>query len=99
MMSPQTALHDSVFRAYLVIVPVSLAVGGGFVGFLHFGLQKVLGAIWKTYRSWLVMAPIGLLVVFAGLVPVIVGVTLLSMFGFKDFARASGLYREWWMTG
>src|SRR5436309_746878 len=50
MMSPQTALHDSVFRAYLVIVPVSLAIGGGIVGFLHFGLKKDLGAIWKTYH-------------------------------------------------
>jgi len=46
-----------------------------------------------------VMAPIGLLVVFAGRVPVIVGVTLLSIFGFKEFARTSGLYRDWWMTG
>src|SRR5213075_621365 len=99
MMSPQTALHDSVFRAYLVIVPVSLAIGGGILGFLHLGLKKDLGAIWKTYRSWLVMAPIGLLVVFAGRVPVIVGVTLLSIFGFKEFARASGVYRDWWMTG
>src|SRR5438034_9131398 len=99
MMSPQTALHDSVFRAYLLIVPVSLAVGGGILGFLHLGLKKVLGAIWKTYRSWLVMAPIGLLVVFAGRVPVLVGVTLLSIFGCKEFARTSGLYRAWWMTG
>jgi len=99
MMSPQTALNDSVFRAYLLIVPVSLAIGGAILGFLHWGLGKDLGAIWKTYRSWLVMASIGLLVVFAGRVPVIVGVTLLSIFGFKEFARTSGLYRDWWMTG
>ena len=99
MMSPQTALHDPVFRAYLLIVPVSLALGGAILGFLHWGLKKELGAIWKTYRSWLVMASIGLLVVFAGRVPVIVGVTLLSIFGFKEFARSSGLYRDWWMTG
>jgi len=99
MMSPQTALNDSVFRAYLLIVPVSLAIGGAILGFLHCGLGKDLGAIWKTYRSWLVMASIGLLVVFAGRVPVIVGVTLLSIFGFKEFARTSGLYRDWWMTG
>jgi len=98
-MSPQTALHDPVFRAYLLIVPVSLALGGAILGFLHWGLGKELGAIWKTYRSWLVMASMGLLVVFAGRVPVIVGVTLLSIFGFKEFARSSGLYRDWWMTG
>ena len=25
--------------------------------------------------------------------------TLLAIFGFKEFARASGVYRDWWMTG
>jgi hypothetical protein len=39
MMSPQTALHDPVFRAYVLIVPVSLAIGGGILGFLHWGLK------------------------------------------------------------
>src|SRR5437016_13436107 len=99
MISPQTALHDPLFRAYLLIVPVSLALGGAILGFLHWGLRMELGSIWKRYRSWLVMASIGLLVVFAGRVPVIVGVTFLSIFGFKEFARSSGLYRDRWMTG
>ena len=99
MISPRTALHDPVFRAYLIIVSVSLALGGAILGFLRWGLKKELGSIWKTYRSWLVMASIGLLVVFAGRVPVIVGVILLSTFGFKEFARASGLYRDRWMAG
>ena len=98
-MSPQFALHDSVFRAYFVIVLVSLTLGGGVLGFLRFGLKKELGPIWSTYRSWLIMAPIALLIVFAGRVPFILGVTLLAIFGFKEFARASGLYRDWWMTG
>jgi phosphatidate cytidylyltransferase len=99
MISPRTALHDPVFRTYLLIVPVSLALGGAILGFLRWRLKKELGSIWKTYRSWLVMAPIGLLVVFAGRVPVIVGVILLSTFGFKEFARVSGLYRDRWMAG
>jgi len=38
-------------------------------------------------------------VIFAGRVPTIIGITLLAAFGFKEFARASGLYRDWWMTG
>jgi phosphatidate cytidylyltransferase len=99
MMSPQTALHDPVFRAYLVIIPVSLVIGGTILSFLRFGLKKELGSIWSTYRSWLVMALIGFVVVFAGRAPVILGVTLLAIFAFKEFARASGLYRDWWMTG
>ena len=99
MISPQAALHDSVFRAYLLIVPATLALGGAVLGFLSLGLKRELGPIWKTYRSWLVMAAIGLLVVFAGHMAFIGGVTLLSIFGFKEFARVSGLYRDWWMTG
>src|SRR5438552_19064031 len=81
MMSPQTALHDPVFRAYLLIVPASLALGGVILSLLHWGLKKKLGAIWKTYRSWLVMASIGLLVIFGGRVSVIFGGRLLSLFG------------------
>jgi len=98
-MSPQAALHDPIFRAYFVIVFVALALGGAVLGFLRFGLRKELAPIWSTYRSWLMMALIALLIVFAGRVPFILGVTLLAIFGFKEFARASGLSRDWWMTG
>ena len=98
-MSPSAALHSPIFLAYLRIIFVSLAGGGIVLGFLHWGLKKDLGSIWSTYRSWLVIAPVGLAAVFAGRVPTIAGVTLLAVFGFKEFARASGLYRDWWMTG
>lgn len=98
-MSPSRALYDPIFRAYLWIIFVSLLGGGIVLGILHFGLKKNLGAVWSTYRSWLIIAPLGLAVIFAGRVPTIVGVTLLALFGFKEFARASGLYRDWWMTG
>src|ERR1700736_2748394 len=99
MMSPRISLHDPIFRAYLCIVPVSLAIGGAVLGLLRWGLKKEIESIWKTYCSWLIMAPIGLLFIFAGRVPTIAGVTLLAIFAFKEFARASGLYRDWWMTG
>lgn len=98
-MSPHAALHDPVFRAYVLIVVISLASGGAVLSVLRWGCKKELGPIWSTYRSWLVMAPLGLAVVFAGRIPTIIGVTLLAIFGFKEFARASGLYRDWWMTG
>ena len=45
------------------------------------------------------IAAIGFIVVFLGRVPTIVGVTLLAIYAFKEFARASGLYRDSWMTG
>jgi phosphatidate cytidylyltransferase len=99
MMSPSIALHDPVYRAYFCIVGASLFAGGAVLGFLHWVLKKEIGSMGQTYRSWLLLAPIALLVVFLGRVPTIFGVTLLAIFGFKEFARASGLYRDWWMTG
>jgi phosphatidate cytidylyltransferase len=99
MMSPQIALHDPIFRVYLYIVPISLVIGGIVLGVIRWGLKKEIESIWRTYCSWLIMAPIALLVVYAGRVPTIIGVTLLAIFAFKEFARASGLYRDWWMTG
>src|SRR3989441_5155838 len=98
-MSPPIALHDPVFRAYFVIVLISLAVGGGVLGFLRFVLKRDTASMFQTYWSWILMAGIGLIVVSLGRVPTIVGVTLLAIYAFKEFARASGLYRDWWMTG
>ena len=98
-MSPHEALHQPIFRAYVWIVLGSLTAGGIVLAIVQWTSKKSLGKIWSTYRSWLILAPIGLGVVFAGRVPTIIGVALLAVFGFKEFARASGLYRDWWMTG
>ena len=59
-MSPQHALEDPIFRAYLFIIGFSLAGGGIVLGFLHWAFKKQLGSIWSTYRSWLVLAPIAM---------------------------------------
>src|SRR5580704_4783128 len=98
-MSPQIALHDPVFRAYFAIVLVSLAIGGAVLGLLRFILKRETASMFQTYWSWILMAGIGLVVVFLGRISTIVGVTLLAIYAFKEFARASGLYRDWWMTG
>src|SRR5947207_12663734 len=99
MMSPQIALHDPVFRAYFWIVLISLVIGGAVLGFLRFVLKKETASMFKTYWSWILIAGIGFIVVFLGRIPTIVGVTFLAIYAFKEFARASGLYRDWWMTG
>ena len=59
LMSPQQALHDPVFQAYLRIILGSLAAGGIVLGVLHWGLKKNLGRSGAPYRSWLVLAPSG----------------------------------------
>ncbi|MDQ2659041.1 MAG: phosphatidate cytidylyltransferase, partial [Verrucomicrobiota bacterium] len=98
-MSPLDALHDPIFRAYVGIVAGVLVAGGVVLGLVQLIVRQSISSIWQTYRAWLIMAPLALLVIFAGRVPFIIGVTLLAIFGFKEFARASGLYRDWWMTG
>ena len=45
------------------------------------------------------MIPLVVVGIFAGRVPLIVLVTFLAVFAFKEYARATGLYRDWLMTG
>ncbi len=98
-MSPDQALHSPVFRAYLFTVAGMLAAAGLIIALLQFGLKKDVRSVWRTYSAWLVIAPVALGCVFAGRVAVIVLVWLLAVAGFKEFARTTGLYRDWWMTG
>jgi len=45
------------------------------------------------------MAPLVLGSILLGRVATIIGCTLLAILALKEFARATGLYRDWWMTG
>jgi phosphatidate cytidylyltransferase len=98
-MSPSAALFDPVFRAYVGIMLGVLIVAGAVLALLQFVFQIEQGSVWKTYRSWLWMAPLAALVIFAGRAPFIIGVTVLAILAFKEFAIVSGLVRDRWMTG
>ena len=97
-MSPTEALASNVFRTYFVIVAALLAVAGAVLAALRWGLERNVGHAWKAYRGWLVMVPLLLLAIFFGRAATIVFFTLVSLFGFKEYARATGLYRDWAMT-
>ncbi len=98
-MAPSVALQDPVFRAYLGIVFGLLLGAGILLALLCVGFRIKLSGIWKTYLSWLWMAPLAALAIFAGRVPFIVGVTAVALFAFQEFARVSLLSRDWWMSG
>src|SRR5687767_5916277 len=98
-MSPQVAMHDPVFRSYLIIAAVVLVVAGAILALLRWALRKDVTSLWKTYRSWLIMAPLIFGLIWAGRVATIVGFSLIALVGFKEFSRATGLYRDWWITG
>lgn len=99
MMSPSAALQSDVFRLYLVVAGGVLGCAGAALALLTWGLEKNVQSVWRTYRGWLIMAPLVLGCVFAGRAATIVGCTLLAILGLKEFARATGLYQDWWMTG
>jgi phosphatidate cytidylyltransferase len=90
----RSALADPVFRAYVFIVLGLLAVGAVVLLVLSVRFRKDVSKIWTIWRSWVVMAPLALVVVGLGRGATVVGVTLLAIFAFKEFARATGLYRD-----
>src|SRR6185503_21365897 len=97
-MTPQAALHSDIFRAYALMVVGVLVVAGLALALLKWVLKKEVTSIWLTYRSWLIMAPLILGSIFGGRAAVIIFICLLAGLGFKEFARATGLYQDWWLT-
>ena len=98
MMSIDAALINPIFLTYLAIVGGLLATTGLLLTVMTlFG--KNVSSVWATYRGWLVMVPIVMGTIFLGRSATIVGITLLAFFGFREFARATGLYADWFLTG
>lgn len=98
-MSPHLALHNHIFITYIVLIFCILAVAGVVLLILQRVFHKDVRSVWLTYNGWLIMAPLVAGAVFLGRGAVIAGTTLLALLGFKEFARATGLYRDWWMVG
>ncbi len=99
MMSPTIALANGTLLTYVALVGTLLACIGLLLLALTYGFGCQLNSVWRTYRSWLVMVPMVLVVLVAGRVATIVSVALLATFAFREFARATGLDRDAWITG
>jgi phosphatidate cytidylyltransferase len=97
-MNFSAAISNDIFLTYVMVIVGLLAVAGLLLGLMT-ALGKNVSSVWRTYRGWLVMVPLVLGTILLGRTAAIVGVTLLAMFGFKEFARATGLYEDWWLTG
>lgn len=97
-MSIEAAVISPVFLTYLAIVGGVLIFAGIVLGVLT-RVGKDVSSIWEIYRGWLIMIPLVFAMILLGRIATIIGVTLLAIFGFKEFARATGLYEDWWFTG
>jgi phosphatidate cytidylyltransferase len=74
--------------AYTALAALGIVVFGAFLRITR------LGAGWAPYRTWLVMLPVVFAALWLGVWGWAALVTVLSVYGFKEFARATGLYRE-----
>lgn len=97
-MTPARAVEDPVFRTYAALAFGLLLLGGAVIGLLKTRGTSVGHAL-QSWRSWLVMVPLLFAVVLLGRVPTIVFFFLLALFSLKEWARATGLYEDWGMTG
>jgi len=97
-MSPAEAIASEVFRVYLILIAALLVVAGAVLAVLRWGLRRDVGHAWKAYRGWLVIVPLLVGTIFLGRAATIFFITAVSIFGFKEYARATGLYRDWVMT-
>ena len=93
------ALRNPVFREYLFVLVGLLVVAGTLIALLRFVLHKNVDHAWKAYRGWLIMIPLVFVALFFGRTTTIIFFTLVSLAAFTEFARATGLYRDWGMTG
>lgn len=50
--------------------------------------------VWTRYISWLILTPLMIGPLLAGRLPAILGVGLLSLFCYREFARATGMFRH-----
>lgn len=94
-MSPREALHSPVALFYLALVFGLLLVAGLLLGVL----ARHWDQAWQAYRGWLFMVPITAAALFLGRETTIVFFTGVGLLGFREFARATGLSNDWYMTG
>ena len=98
-MSPEAALDSPIFHFYVGLVVAVLVVAGATLAVLKWGFHKDVGHAARKYHGWLIMTPLVVLSLFLGREVTILFFALLAIFAFKEYARATGLYDDWGMTG
>jgi phosphatidate cytidylyltransferase len=98
-MSPSAALASPVFLLYLAVAGSLLIAAGLALAVLRWVAGKDVQHAWNSFAGWLIMIPLLFGAIFLGRATTIVFLTIVAIFGFKEFARATGLYRDWFMTG
>ncbi len=78
---------------------IAIALGIAPLIFLALGAagklsEKLHADLWTRWRSWLILAPCMVLPIVLGRLPAILGVGVLAILCYREFARATGLFRQ-----
>jgi phosphatidate cytidylyltransferase len=93
------ALQSPIFRGYLIVLIGILVLAGLILAVFRFVFRRDVTHAWQAYRGWLIMIPLVFAALLFGRETTIVFFVLLAIAAFTEYARATGLYRDWWMTG
>lgn len=91
--------ESSVIRIYLFFAGGLLLFAGTAIVLLKFVFRKNAEHAWRSFRGWLIMIPLVVGAILLGREATIVFFGLVALYGFTEFARATGLYRDWLITG
>ncbi|MSQ94811.1 MAG: phosphatidate cytidylyltransferase [Gemmataceae bacterium] len=88
--------HDVTLVVTLALAAVLLAVPCIFWLLARLGKidERARGELWRRYLSWLVLIPVLLIPILLGAAWTIIGIGALSIFCYREYARAVGLFRE-----
>jgi phosphatidate cytidylyltransferase len=92
-------LSSPILRIYLAIAAGLLLFAGTAIVLLKFVFKKNAEHAWHAFRGWLIMIPLVVGAVLLGRSATIVFFGLVALGGLTEFARATGLYRDWFITG
>ena len=97
-MTPSAAIESGVFRIYAVLIGGALAVAALIVLWI---IPARSGRRHEAARAkllgWLIIAPVTLVAMLLGREVMIIFLGIVSILAIKEFARATGLYRDWMM--
>lgn len=91
--------ESAIIRTYLYFAAGLLLFAGAAIVLLKFVFRRNADHAWRSFRGWLVMIPLVVGAILLGREATIVFLGLVALYGFTEFARATGLYRDWLITG
>src|SRR5438552_3586442 len=94
-MSPAAALRSEVVHFYAPMIFGLLLVAGVVLA----ARRNRAGAAWQAYRGWLFIVPVMAAALFLGRETTILFFTGVAVLGFREFAQATALDVDRYLTG